>query len=183
MSYFSRLTDIVTCNLSDILAAEDDPQAAIRTIIAEMEEGLAGARRSVNTSAQSEERMRKELDEIREQVAHWAGKARDAIVAGDENQARLALMRKQESEDVIAGLDQQHQAAQTTSEHLSTTQRALEARLSDARRKLQQLDLDVEEPILDQSASIDTAPSATTDPRSQQIEDELAALKRELNAE
>ncbi|GIT28805.1 MAG: hypothetical protein Ct9H300mP1_08510 [Planctomycetaceae bacterium] len=29
MSYFTRLTDIVTCNLSELLDGESDPQAAI----------------------------------------------------------------------------------------------------------------------------------------------------------
>ena len=40
MSYFSRLTDIVTCNLSEILAKESDPATALKRIVAEMEEGL-----------------------------------------------------------------------------------------------------------------------------------------------
>ena len=44
MSYFSRLTDIVTCNLTEILARETDPLAAVGEIIAEMQEGLAGRR-------------------------------------------------------------------------------------------------------------------------------------------
>ena len=45
MSYFSRLTDIVTCNLTELLAREADPAAALEGIIAEMQEGLAGAKR------------------------------------------------------------------------------------------------------------------------------------------
>ena len=54
MSYFSRLTDIVTCNIGDMLRREDDPKGAIRRIIEEMEEGLGGARRSVATATASE---------------------------------------------------------------------------------------------------------------------------------
>ena len=42
MSYFSRLTDIVTCSLSDILANEADPAMAIGQIIREMEERRVG---------------------------------------------------------------------------------------------------------------------------------------------
>ena len=46
MSYFSTLTDIVTCNLSEILANEADPEAAIEQIIYEIQEGVSGALRA-----------------------------------------------------------------------------------------------------------------------------------------
>lgn len=181
MSYFNRLTDIVTCNLSEILARENNPQTAIKAIIAEMEEGLAGAQRAVNTARNSEERIRKELDEIRVQADRLNGEARTAVAAGKENDARLALLRKQESEDVIAGLEQQHQAANATLEHLSTTQRALEARLADARRKLQQLESGTEGPADSRATTTRTVgPTAASDPRARRIEEELEALKREL---
>ena len=50
MTYFSRLTDIVTCNLTRLLAEADDTVAALQEIIAEMEAGMAGARRSMQTA-------------------------------------------------------------------------------------------------------------------------------------
>ena len=50
MSYFSRLTDIVTCNLTEILSSSDDPIAAIAQVISEMEEGLGGCERCVTLS-------------------------------------------------------------------------------------------------------------------------------------
>ena len=46
MSFFSRLTDIVTCNISQLLAQAEDPQAVIAEIIreiAEMAEAEFGA--------------------------------------------------------------------------------------------------------------------------------------------
>ena len=62
MSYFSRLTDIVTCNLTQLLAQAEDPRAAISEIIQEMREGVAGAQRRVSTAVASEERLRLELE-------------------------------------------------------------------------------------------------------------------------
>ena len=82
----------------------------------------------------------------------------------------------------MAGLEQQHQAAVATCEHLTTTLYALEARLAEAKRK--QLEL------AEKTGTAESAPHATADipavasalspSRSEQIESELAALKREL---
>ena len=78
MNYFSRLTDIVTCNLNEMLAREADPAAALRKIITEMEAGLAGARRSVATAAANGERLGKEVAELDQQTDQLTEEARAA---------------------------------------------------------------------------------------------------------
>jgi phage shock protein A len=176
MNYFSRLTDIVTCNLNEMLAREADPAAALRKIITEMEAGLAGARRSVTTASTNEERLGKELAELGGQADQLTEEARASLRAIDESAARLALIRKQEVVDVIAGLDQQLKAACATREHLTTTLRALEARLSEARRR--QLELETSQKV--GIAAKGGATAIADDPRADEIETELAALKREL---
>ncbi len=124
MNYFSRLTDIVTCNLAEMLAREADPSAALRKIITEMEEGLAGARRSVGTATANEERLRREIAELGGQSDQLTDEAREALRNQDESAARVALLRKQEVVDVVAGLEQQHKAACATRDHMNTTLRA-----------------------------------------------------------
>lgn len=180
MSFFSRLTDIVTCNLTEILEKEADPHGAIRQIIAEMEEGLAGADRSVATARRNEERYRRELEDCGRQIEQWNDKARAALTDGNEGDAREALVRKSEVEDLIAGIEQQLQGAVSTLKHLSTTRRALEARLADARRKqlMLQSGTAAESP---EPASVASAPATPpNESRSEQIEAELAALRKEL---
>ena len=173
MTYFSRLTDIVTCNLTKLLAEADDPAAALQEIIAEMDAGMAGARRSMQTAQRNEDRIRSEVEEHSGQITHWSKKAKEHLIAGAEGQARLALVRKREVEDLVAGLEQQLLAAEQTREHLSTTFRALEARLAEARRR-QQGGTDGEE-----SSGGDSS-SESSSAASSELEDELAALKREL---
>jgi phage shock protein A len=176
MTYFSRLTDIVTCNLTDLLTQADDPIATLDEIVLEMEEGLAGARRSVNTAAKNAERLRGEIDAHRNQVTIWKESARQALVAGREDEARIALSRKQELEDVAAGLEQEYGAAVATRDHLETTLSALQARLMDARRKRAELTGDT---LPEEPAAVHAEPEPLGS-RSRSIEDELAALKREL---
>lgn len=182
MSYFSRLTDIVTCNLTQLLNEAADPKAAINEIVTEMQEGLAGAQRSVNTASNSEQRLKREIDEHRQSVASWTGKAKEQLAAGLESEARQSLMRKREIEDLIAGLEQQHKAAIATRQHLATMQRALEARLSEAVRKRDELGV-LPEPTPPASLGRFSIPTATGhNDRENQIDEELEALKRELGS-
>jgi phage shock protein A len=175
MSYFSRLTDIVTCNLSDLLSKSPDPKAAIEQVLREMDEGLSGARRSVATAAANEERMARDIQEHRNIAASWAAKAKDHLIAGREPDARQALVRKREVEDLIAGLEQQHHSAVATREHLATMQRAVEARYAEAVRKHAALSGDA--PPQPATSSGLAAPA---DDRMSQVDAELEALKREI---
>jgi len=179
MPYFSRLTDIVTCNLSDLLTQADDPNAALAEILTEMEQGLAGARRSVTTAAANVERLKGEIAEQRSQAEIWREQAKKRLGDGDESAARLALLRKQEVEDVVAGLEQEQQSAEQTRAHLETTLRALEGRMNDARRKQAELmgDSSGEE---SPSAAATAIASPSEEARQRSVDDELAALRKEL---
>ncbi len=191
MTYFSRLTEIVTCNLNEILADAADPLGAIREIVLEMEEGVSGARRSCQTAASNEHRLTTEMDAHRTQIAFWTAKAKEELSKQSEAQAREALLRKREIEDLVAALQQQQQAATVTREHLQTTLRALEARLADARRK--ELELFSAAPLVE-TRFLDTQPTGSAPPRrveldtpvdeqrAAQIEDELEALRREMQS-
>jgi phage shock protein A len=184
MSYFSRLSDIVTCSLEGMLANTDDRAAAIARIITEIEEGLTGARRSVQSATGAEQRLRTELVERSGQAAFWGKKAREELAAGREDGARQSLMRKRETEDLVAGLEQQLAAAASTREHLSTTMRAIEARLAEAQRRQRELQSPDAHPVTQTGApreSIGTTSAPQVDrTRAAEIEADLEALRREL---
>lgn len=135
MPFFSRLTDIVTCNLSSLLSRSEDPEAALEEIIREMQEGLAGAQRCTRTACDNVGRLETEIGSQHQEAQRWLTEAREALSRGAEEQARSLLLRKHEVEDLIAGLEQQLHAAISTRDHLRTTQHALEARLAEARRR------------------------------------------------
>ena len=131
----------------------------------------------MTTAGANAERLGKELAELEQQAEQLTEEAREFLRQSDESGARLALLRKQEVADVVGGLTQQLKAAHATRDHLTTTLRALEARLSEARRR--QLELESSP-----KARIATSEGGSTlledDPRSHAIETELTALKREL---
>ena len=184
MSFFSRLSDIVSCKLDDLVASQADPAATMARIISEIEEGLAGAKRSVTAAGNSEDRLKTELEERTNQAAWWGEKARQELSADHEDAARQALLRKRETEDLVAGIEQQLAAAGSTRAHLTTTMRAIEARLAEARRIQSQLQF----PGVERNAAESGVPSrkAGSPPptidraRDAQIEAELEALRKEL---
>ena len=183
MSYFSRLTDIVTCNLTEMLAEATDPEATLEEIIAEMRRGVSGAQRSVKTAAANEARIRTEMQEHAGQVQFWTQQARNELEQSRETEARHALRRKREVEDLIAGLSREHNAAQETLNNLSTTLHALEARLADAVRRRAALSGDqhaAAEADAECEANHAAEPAAINQLREDEIEAELAALKREI---
>jgi phage shock protein A len=191
MTYFSRLTDIVTCNLGELLARCDRPSDALAQIIHEMEEGVSGAKRCVKTAAGNEQRLSAEIQEHGTQIAFWTAKAREELSRNDEAAARHALLRKRELDDLIAALKLQQQAAASTREHLQRTLRALEVRLAEARRRQQDLDAQVDAAgETRQPLAADTAHHTVPEGEAgagpidaevaREIDEELQALRRDL---
>ena len=170
MPHFSRLTDIVTCNLSAILAESAAPQRTLEEIIREMREGVAGAQRSARTAATNLHRIEGEIAEQAQQAQRWLERAKEALANEDEDHARQALLRKREHESLLAGLEQQLSAARSTRDHLTTTTHALEARLADALRRKADFE-GVEQPVVVRMGA--TSVGA-------EVDAELEALRREV---
>lgn len=177
MSYFSRLTDIVTCNLSALLAETNDPVRALTDIVAEMHEGLAGAKRSVATATASAARLAGEMADHRRQAEQWDERTKTELKAGRDEEARTCLLRKREVLDLIAGLEQQYRAAVATQEHLSTMHRALEARLAEALRRLEETG---QASVAVESSGPDFTPPAAANDANRQVDEELEQLKRQM---
>jgi phage shock protein A len=175
MPHFSRLTDIVTCNLTALLKESSDPRATLEEIIREMKEGVTGAQRSAATANKNVEKVESEIAEQRTQIDYWMQKAREQLGKNEDHQARQSLMRKKEVEALIAGLEQQRHAAVTTRDHLQTTLAALKARLHDAERRLQGLGTG-SEPVAKKAP----ASAAAASDEWAEVDRELAELRRQM---
>ncbi len=175
MPYFSRLTEIVTCNLTALLDGATDREATLEEIIGEMQEGISGAQRSVRTAGGNVTKVECEISEQLIQSGEWMSKARQALENNREDLARQALSRKKEVENLIAGLEQQLHAAVSTRDHLKTTLHALEARLSDAQRRR------TKAPAEEDPATVYREEMILVSAHAESVEEALAALRRELS--
>ena len=179
MPYFTRLTDIITCSLTEILSEAADPVLTLRDVIREMQEGLTGARRTVRTSDGNRTRIRSEIEQHEAQMQKWVDRAKEALSARDEDGAREALMRKVEIEDLLDGLRPELDAAESTYQHMLRIRKALEARHSEAMRRLSEL-TGQEEPVRLESETAVHAISQAQQEKHAEVEAELEALRRQL---
>lgn len=179
MAYFSRLTDIVTCNLSSLIARNDYCANFLEGIIREMHEGVSGAQRCVGTAMTNVARLEAEIGEQRLAIQDWISRAQAALRQSDEDQARLSLQRKHEVEDLIAGLEQQLQAAISTRDHLNTMLNALQARLADALRRLEELKAGEKGADTPPPSAVVAAVKAC-EARQSRVESELEELRKQL---
>lgn len=177
MPYFSRLTDIVSCDLTSLLAEAPDPSRALQEIIAEMEEGVAGAGRWVENARANEQRLRDSIVSQEEHAGDWADHARDHLLQGAEGEARRCLLIKKEHDDLVAGLSQQLEAAVSARENCLTQLRALEAKLADSRRRWAAVERG--EPIFTPRSVVHVDTHHGED-RLARANAELEALKKEL---
>lgn len=176
MPHFSRLTDIVTCNLTEILETSIDPATTLLEILAEMDQGLAACSRSVKTSSGNYERISREIALHNAQIGHWIREARQHLTSGDEVAARESLTRKVELEGLVAGLKPEMEAAYATWQHMLRIQRALEARHSDASRRL--AEITGQHPDRDPDPEFSVKDQDTT--TAKEVDAALEALKKEL---
>ena len=179
MPHFSRLTDIITCSLTEILQSAANPSTTLQEIIGEMNEGLSACRLNVRTSTDNSERLRREIADYETQIVDWKNRAKQNLADGDEDTARNSLRRKVEVEDLIAGLRPELDAAVSASQHMLRIQKALEARHSEAVRKLEELTGEPAAIPLESETAILSA-SAAVQKRSSAVEAELEALRREM---
>ncbi|MEQ9406401.1 MAG: PspA/IM30 family protein [Fuerstiella sp.] len=181
MPHFSRLTDIVTCSLTEILDSSDDPQTTLQEVLEEMEEGLASSRRVATTSGANRDRLRTEISEHTIQMQNWMDKAKAALTDGDEQGAREALTRKVEVEDLIDGLKPELEAADATWRNMLRIQKALEARYAEARRRLNDLTGQPANVRLESDTAMH-AVSQSEQEKNCEVEAELEQLRRQLGS-
>ena len=179
MPHFSRLTDIITCSLTEILNAATNPTGTLQEIIGEMHEGLDACRRNVQTSSTIGERLKREIMDSETQIHVWKDRARQSLADGDDAAARNSLSRKVEIEDLIAGLRPELDAAVSAAQHMFRIQKALESRYAEALRKLENLTGQPPAILLESEIAV-LSVTAATQKRSFAVEAELEALRREL---
>ena len=93
MTYYSRLSDIVSYRIEDLVAESPDRRGAISRIIAEIRDGLTGAQRSVAGAQKSVERLLGELSERQGQSELLNTEARQQLLSGNESAARQKIGR------------------------------------------------------------------------------------------
>ena len=98
MGILDRFSDIAKANINDALDRCEDPSKMIEQYLRELTDDLIEVKRETAGIMAEETRAKRLVDENAAQIARFAGLARKALAAGNEDDARVFLTKKQELE-------------------------------------------------------------------------------------
>ena len=104
MAILERFGDIIKANVNALLDKMEDPAKMIDQYLNEMMEELAEVKRSTAGVMAEETRTKRLVDANQAEVAKYADFAKKALVADNDGDARVFIAKKQELENVGAGL-------------------------------------------------------------------------------
>ena len=104
MAILSRFSDIIKANINDLLDKMEDPSKMIDQYMRDLLEDLAEVKRDTAGVMAEESRTKRLMDENQAEADKYAGYAKKALVAGNEDDARVLIKKKQDLETAGAGL-------------------------------------------------------------------------------
>lgn len=112
MGMLDRFTDIVKANINDLLDRAEDPSKMIDQYLRDMTESLAEVKKETAGVMAEETRTKRLVDDNAADIAKYDALARKALEAGNEDDARTLLAKKQELDKHGANLQVAFEAAQ-----------------------------------------------------------------------
>ncbi|MBQ2697383.1 MAG: PspA/IM30 family protein [Clostridia bacterium] len=111
MGILSRFADIISANINDLLDKAEDPAKMVDQCLRDMMEDLAEVKKETAAVMAEESRCKRLVDENDKESARFEELAKRALMAGNENDARVLLAKKQEIENAGAALETAYAAA------------------------------------------------------------------------
>ncbi len=100
MAILERFSDIISANINALIDKMENPAKMIDQYLRDMMEDLAEVKRSTAGVMAEETRTKRLVDENQAEVIKYTDYAKKALEAGNENDARIFLTKKQELENV-----------------------------------------------------------------------------------
>lgn len=108
---FDRFASIMSANINALLDKAEDPAKMIDEYMRQMTEELAEVKEATAGVMAEEKRCKIALDKNKEEIAKYDSLAKKAITAGNEDDARKFIAKKQELEGINTGLETTYNAA------------------------------------------------------------------------
>jgi len=133
MGLIERTGTIIKSKINKILGKFEDPRETLDYSYEKMLEQLQKVKRSVAEVATSKKRLELQKVKLEQNIQKLDEQARDAVTAGREDLARIALERKTTSQAQIAGLTQQIADVAQQQEKLIATEKRLSTKIESFR--------------------------------------------------
>lgn len=129
MGLMSRFSTIVKAKASKMLDKAEDPRETLDYSYEKQLEMLQNVRRGVADVATSKKRLELQATKLEKSVEKLDGQARQALKAGREDLARVALERKKGVQLQLQGIDEQRAQLQAEQDKLVMAEQRLTARV------------------------------------------------------
>lgn len=111
MGIITRFKDIMTANINALLDKCEDPSKMIDEYMRQVTEQLAEVKKETASIMAEEKRTARLVEENKEQIDKYDGLARKALTAGNEEDAKVFLAKKQQYETNGADLEKSYALA------------------------------------------------------------------------
>lgn len=118
MSILERFTTIVKANINELLEKAEDPAKMVDQYLIDMTESLVEVKEETAGVMAEETRTRRAVERNAEEAARMEGLARKALAAGNEDDARVFLGKKQKLDATGAELAKAAEAARANAEKM-----------------------------------------------------------------
>ncbi len=118
MGILTRFRDIMAANINALLDKCEDPEKMIDQYMIDLTESLADVKKETAEIMAEEKRAKRLVDENAAEVAKYAEFAKKALIAGNEDDAKVFLAKKQSLESVGAELEKAYAAARENAVHM-----------------------------------------------------------------
>jgi phage shock protein A len=143
MAILERFNDIIKANINAVLDKMEDPSKMIDQYLRDMMEDLAEVRRETAGVMAEEARTKRMVDENQAETDKFADLAKKALLAGNEDDARVFVDKKQQYESAGLGMKTAYATAHANAakmrqmhDKLTSDIEALEARRETIKAKV-----------------------------------------------
>lgn len=135
MGMFSRMSTIVKSKMNRILDNAEDPRETLDYSYEKQLEMLRNVKRGVVEMVAAKRQIQQQASKVQDNITRLEQQARQALEAGREDLARLALQRKQTAALELQGLDEQIAGLELEQEKLTVAEQRLQAKVAAFRTK------------------------------------------------
>ena len=135
MGVLSRMSTVVKAKMNRILDNAENPSETLDYAYEKQREMLRNVKRGVVEMVTTKHRLQLQAKKVQASIQTVENQARQALAAGREDLARLALQRKQAAVIELDGLDQQVEQLEGEQEKLTQAEQRLQAKVEAFRSK------------------------------------------------
>ena len=129
MGVMSRMSTVVKSKMNRLLDRAEDPRETLDYAYDKQREMLQNVKRGIVEMVTTKRRLQIQAEKVKANIANVDNQARQAMAAGREDLARMALQRKQAAIIELEGLDQQVDQLELEQEKLTKAEQRLTAKV------------------------------------------------------